>query len=548
MHSIRAKITLISSLSITIAILITAIIGCVYIANFGHESVEQELMLLCDTGESNLDYYFKSVEQSVKTVSKIIDSDLDNIDDANYNTDFAYHMLDARRIFSEAAKNANGVLTYYYRIDPSISDVTNEKGFWFVLEDKDFVEHEVTDISDDKNECKWFFEPKEQNKPVWLPPYATDNLGAIVVSYNVPVYRKGSFVGVVGIEIGYHTIGEQIKEIKVLNSGFAFIVENETGSIVYHPYIDILAMPEEERPNIPSGFLDAFMKNEHHVIYNFQGVDKHGYWMELSNNMSIVVSVPLSEITNTWGKVVWQIVAVTFAILVVVGLFTGLYSKQITKPLKELTLAAKQINDGNYNVDLKKRSNDEIGELTDTMGKLVDHLAEYIQDLNTIAYSDALTKVKNKSSFDKSLAEIQEQLDNKELSEFAIVMLDCDGLKDINDKYGHDKGDIYLKNSSTLMCLIFAHSDIYRIGGDEFAVILTGEDYKNRDKLRKAFIKRSKDACSFAKEDWERIEVSLGVATYDKDIDKNANDVLIYADHIMYENKRSRKKKPSETK
>ncbi len=544
MHSIRTKITLLSIISIVFAIFVIAVVGSVYVANNGHRNVEQSITLLCQTGKNNINYYLKSVEQSVNTVSNLIDQDLDDIDEANYVAEFSKHIEEAKVFFAKASENTNGVLTYYYRIDPEISDVTNEKGFWFTnLDGKGFVEHEVTDISDDQNECIWFYTPKETGEPVWLSPYVTDNLDAIVISYNVPVYRHNGFVGVVGIEISYHTLGEQIKDIKLLKSGFAYIIENLNGSIIYHPYIDILNMPEETRPSAPSGFYDEFSKGNHHISYTFQGVTKHSYWLNLSNNMSIVVCVPLSEINGTWQLVVWQIVAVALIVITIVTVATVLLTRRLTKPLKELTVAAEEINKGNYDIKLNYDKNDEIGVLIGTMNKLIDNLSTYIGGLNDLAYSDALTSVKNKSSFDIALNELQKRIDNHEKVEFAIAMFDCDGLKAINDKHGHDKGNVYLKNASMLMCKVFSHGNIYRIGGDEFVSILFDEDYKNREELKKEFFERSKEISSFAKEDWEEINVSLGIASYDSEIDACAEDVLIHADHLMYQNKREKKRK-----
>ena len=544
MHSIRTKIALLNVISIILAILVAATISSVYVANFGHQSVEQSLELLCVTGKNNINYYLKSVEQSVNTVSSLIDQDLDSIDESDFNAGFSKHIEEARVFFRESSENTNGVLTYYYRIDPSISDVTNEKGFWYTnLDNKGFVEHEVTDISDDKNECIWFYTPKNSGQPVWLSPYVTDNLDAIVISYNVPVYRHNDFVGVVGIEISYHTLGEQIKNIKVLESGFAYIIEDSDGSIIYHPYIDILSMPEEQRPSMPQGFFADFSKGQQHLTYTFEGVTKHAHWLHLTNNMSIVVCVPAGEIDGTWRGIVGQIALGGALTVLVIATITILLSRRLTKPLKELTLAAEEINKGNYDVELHSKRNDEIGVLTTTVNKLIDNLGTYIGDLNNLAYSDALTSVKNKSSFDIALNELQDRIDKKEDVKFAIAMFDCDGLKEINDKYGHDKGNVFLKNSSILMSKIFSHSDIYRIGGDEFVSILFGEDYENREELKKQFFDQSKEISKAAKKDYEKINVSIGIASFDKEIDAYAEDVLVHADHLMYQNKRERKRK-----
>ena len=139
------------------------------------------------------------------------------------------------------------------------------------------------------------------------------------------------------------------------------------------------------------------------------------------------------------------------------------------------------------------------------------------------------------------MKDLEEKVESKIELSFAIAIFDCDDLKLINDNYVHDKGNVYLKNSSNLICRVFEHSEVYRIGGDEFAVILFDNDYQNRNKLKKAFQEKCKQINAFASDDWEQIHVSLGIAVYDHKVDKTAQDVLIHADHLMYENKRERK-------
>ena len=548
-RTLRLRIAIINAIAVTASILITSIIGSISIANQGHENSEKTLSLLCQNGKNNLNNYFKSVEQSVNIVSGLIDDNLDQISDSEFNTKFANHVAQSKEAFLEAAIHTNGVLTFYYRMDPEITAVTSEKGFWFTnLDGQGFVEHEVTDISDSRNECPWFWIPKQTGESVWLTPYDTDSLQEVtVISYNSPVYRKSgentTFIGVVGIEISYNTLGEQIKNIKIHRTGFAYIVDNEDGSIIYHPHLDILNMPEDKRPSTPAGFAKSLKSNQHHIEYTFRGVKKHAYWMGLSNDMSIVVAVPLSEVNETWLKTVAIVGSVSLGLIALPVVFTILYTIRITKPLKELTEAAEKINEGDYNIELNYQGNDEIGVLTATTNKLVNHLRDYIDDLNALAYADTLTSTKNKSAFDAAISELQIRINSSDQPiEFAIAMFDCDNLKQINDKYGHDKGNIYLKNSSVLMSRVFQHSDIYRLGGDEFVIILLDDDFKNRNKLKDLFLERCKEICSLSKEPWEQIKVSVGIATFDPEIDNSVSDVLIHADHLMYENKRSRKK------
>ena len=142
------------------------------------------------------------------------------------------------------------------------------------------------------------------------------------------------------------------------------------------------------------------------------------------------------------------------------------------------------------------------------------------------------------------LDEMQSKLDDENGQEtaFAIGVFDCDNLKLINDKYGHEKGDIYLKTASRLICRIFQHSPVFRIGGDEFSVVLQNDDLMNRDVLTERFRRSMEEISAAADNDWEQVHVAMGIAVYDPKYDRNVNEVVRRADQIMYENKRVRKK------
>ena len=117
-------------------------------------------------------------------------------------------------------------------------------------------------------------------------------------------------------------------------------------------------------------------------------------------------------------------------------------------------------------------------------------------------------------------------------------MLDCNRLKVINDEYGHQHGDDYLRCSCRAICRTFAHSPVYRIGGDEFAVLLEGQDYVNRDELLKEFARVTEQTNAATSNPWEKVDVSLGMAVFDSVEDGSAEHVLHRADELMYLEKR----------
>ena len=534
MTSIRTKTTLLTICEIVITITVATLLGITAIRNIGNKSSDQMLWLLCESGEKNLDYYFESVEQSVEMVSAYVESDLAGLTAKQLEEYLPEHLENVKDIFTKMVYQTNGVLTYYYRIDPAFTK--NAKGFWFVnLDGEAFIEHEVTDITlydvEDTSALVWFTVPRSTGKPIWLPPYITDNLDVRVISYNTPIYLKDIFIGVIGIEIDYSTMAEQVDHITLYENGYAFINDPE-GTIIYHPKMDVTTMAEH--PKVPKGLLS----NDAYIRYKFDGVEKQAVWLPLHNGMRLNVTVPVSEINADWHSWIYQITIVSIVLLAVFVIITFRFTGHITKPLHELTESAEQVNKGNYDCKLDYKGNDEVGILTKAFNNLISHLKVYISDLNDLAYADALTSVHNKGAFDKYTHIIQEQIDKNEIKpEFGIIIFDCNDLKTINDTYGHDKGNLYLKNTCQLICDVFNHSPVFRIGGDEFTVILQNQDYHNRTELLKQFDKMSIETQTDAEDPWKPVDAARGLAVYDHSIDENINDVIRRADKLMYEDK-----------
>jgi diguanylate cyclase (GGDEF)-like protein len=530
MNSIRTKTTLLFVCVLIVVMTIITLLGVAAIRNIGNSSSEQMLFLLCESGQKDLNSYFESVEQSVEMVSAYVAADLEGLKEDQ----LAQHLTRVRDIFARLAYRTNGVLTYYYRIDPAISET--EKGFWYVnLDGNGFEEHEPTDITlydtDNTSALVWFTVPRATGTSIWLPPYITDNLDVRVISYNVPVYWNERFIGVIGIEIDYSTMAEQVDHITLYENGYAFINDAE-GSLIYHPHIDVASLTE------PLTVPDGLLTDHRDIRYTFEGVEKQAVCLPLSNGMRLNVSVPVSEINALWQRWINQIFVISVALIVIAVFITMRFTGRITKPLHELTEVAERINDGDYDSHLEYSGDDEVGILTSAVNKLTAHLKTYITDLNNLAYADALTSVHNKGAFDLYVAKMQTEMEasgNK--PEFAVCIFDCNELKAVNDQNGHDKGDIYIKATCALICEVFDHSPVFRIGGDEFAVVLQNADYEKREELLQRFDETELEWRTEADVSWEQVDVARGMAIYDPETDESVNDVVRRADKLMYEDK-----------
>ena len=211
-------------------------------------------------------------------------------------------------------------------------------------------------------------------------------------------------------------------------------------------------------------------------------------------------------------------------------------------------------------IDIDIKSNDEIGEIYQGIRgmqiRIIDYLRdmlalqkdkqkaeddlkdrdEQIDQLNIESHTDALTGVGNKAAYIKKLEELNRQMKESD-PEFAIVMTDLNNLKGINDEYGHRSGDLYIRGSCHMMCEAFKHSPVFRVGGDEFVAILTGQDYDNRREIVDQLRKDYEDSYNKTGESpWLRYSAAVGMAENSSG-DTTAEFVFKRADEEMYKDK-----------
>lgn len=152
-----------------------------------------------------------------------------------------------------------------------------------------------------------------------------------------------------------------------------------------------------------------------------------------------------------------------------------------------------------------------------------------------LANKDPLTGVKSRAAYESLEKELNEQIALGTVQPFAVVMCDLNWLKETNDNEGHEVGDQLIQDSSRAICRVFAHSPVYRVGGDEFVVVMRNSDYENREKLME-------EIRAFPLETRWEAPYACGMSEYRRGEDENVNDVFIRADAEMYENKKVLKK------
>ena len=158
-----------------------------------------------------------------------------------------------------------------------------------------------------------------------------------------------------------------------------------------------------------------------------------------------------------------------------------------------------------------------------------DNIVYYLKDRKKMLYRDKLTGLYNKAYFEEEMA----RLDTKRQLPISLIMGDINGLKLINDAFGHSMGDRALKKAAELMTDSFRDEDIIsRIGGDEFVILLP----MTTEKTALEIVERVKRKCENNPLEYIKINISFGVATKTS-VDEDINKVYKKAENRMYFNK-----------
>ncbi|WP_175444905.1 GGDEF domain-containing protein [Ruminococcus sp. YE71] len=261
------------------------------------------------------------------------------------------------------------------------------------------------------------------------------------------------------------------------------------------------------------------------------------------------------------------------ALLVLITLLIALIDvhtmqKMVTGPINRMKQATDKFayeteTDHQNNIavmeQLDIRTGDEIEDIYHLFVTFMKNNLKYMQNLSQAekdirfknaqigqisleAYKDNLTGVGSKAAYIKKAAELEEAMKEND-SGLAVVMVDLNNLKRINDEHGHKAGDTYISGCCRMICETFKHSPVYRIGGDEFVAILKGQDFDDRERLAGSLSSAFTESFgNSALEPWLRYSAAVGMAEQTPD-DSTFESLFQRADQAMYEAKNAFKAK-----
>lgn len=167
----------------------------------------------------------------------------------------------------------------------------------------------------------------------------------------------------------------------------------------------------------------------------------------------------------------------------------------------------------------------------------ITELKKMEEKLHTLSITDSLTGLYNRRGF-FIMADKHIKMARRMNSALLLFSIDLDGLKEINDRFGHQEGDLALIATANVLKATYRDSDVIaRIGGDEFVVIQIGADGKNIDVITARLLENIEHHNAIGNRNY-RLSISFGMSWYYPESPRSIDELLANADKMMYEQKR----------
>lgn len=531
-----------------------------------------QMNLFCEERADDINLEMVRIEDAVSSLARWTRSRIPDVEtikeDAELRDAIVDDADDLIRFMTEHNDFIEGAYIHYTLDVTGITD--REEGVYYTRNDDGnfktipFTQEEIVNdpVAED-----WYYGPIRLGEPAWTKPYYDYSVENYIVSYIEPVFIGDTPVAVIGIDISFARVIDWVDTFSYQKSGYMFLKEAD-GTVHYH-YDDLVNghMHGDEIDHVQENgdLMNEPATGTELVRYYFEGSDRAMAFVTLRNGMKLVLCDDYANIYNERDNAVVLMIILSVLITMLIAIVAVVMVNRITDPLRQITEAARAVSENNFDVDLPPENDDEIGELSkmtrlaienararaekaaskvreqerkiEKSAKVLKQQGDDLVAMKNLAYVDSLTNVKNKLAYDDTVEYINEKIRNG-TAEFAVIMCDLNYLKHINDNLGHMAGDEAIQKTASILCKAFPLSTVFRIGGDEFAVLPTGLDYARIDEKLDALKTMLESQRNMSDNYLDRISLAFGCAVFERGKDTTYQEVFERADKIMYEEKK----------
>ena len=369
---LMAKMLLLTVIPIIIVLIITGIFLLSQVKGMMHDLKKGDIDSQGQAAASSIDLYFTPFFTAAETIA---DTDcIQTLLKKAYTgaTSFGFQqdatgMADALAVMQTSTSNLDTSLQTIF-----IAGVTNNQ---YLLADGTYSDNTIVVV--DRPWCKMLLETP--NTVIVTPAYVDVITNGLVVTAAAGVYDGNTLIGVVGMDISLDALVKELADIAIGETGYLTVYDNDD-MLLYHPDSSLQMTP---MTNI--GYSDNMFNalsndgNSHAMEYTRVGIEYCGSvtYSQLTG-WHILSCMPYAEF-NQEVSLAKNIVNGSFAVcLIVLFIIIVLVSMAITVPIKTLNDAVGKLAEGNLDVEIKATSKNEIGQLANSVERLVERLKTYI--------------------------------------------------------------------------------------------------------------------------------------------------------------------------
>ena len=503
-RSIMTNLMLLEMATIFIAAMMLGAVSFVAISGIIDEHVDNDLQKMSVIYRERLSHTFNDTRMAINSMNRLALNELESYerlrDDEVYRNNYLATM---ERNFKAITESTAGSIGFYMQFS---SDFANS-GFICTRNPIDWgtklpaFNHQL--VNPYKNR---YHIPQERYLAQISEPYLNENTWRYMMSYVIPLQKDDRFIGIIGIDIDFDYIIHEIRRMSVYEHGYVCLLD-KNGDILY------------ANQNSNEAFKDK------KGVYETETYLSNGIWLK--------IAAFAHDIYEGRNNMLIHFVVVMLFVVIFLSFFSIWLAERGIQPLMLITEAARKIANGDLNVKISYNAQNELGNLVDSIKEMVAKLEVYM-------YRDKLTGVLNTAAYVRRIGEIEKRKKSEEIP-YAVAVFDANFLKRINDTYGHEAGNELIRRAASLIGKVFSNSHVYRIGGDEFVVILEGKDYEQRESLLELFDSESEKESFKVDEHELKVSIARGVAIYRKS--EEFAEIFRQADAAMYEHKSAIKAK-----
>lgn len=402
----------------------------------------------------------------------------------------------------------------------------------------------------DPRKRPWYKKAIASDELIISEPYISSETQDMIVSFSMSVKDGQRRIGVLGISVNLDRLLYALEDLHPIQNGTLFLLSKERRFLLSADHPEwLLKTPAEvgfsEISSIP------FLPDHFQADYDNEAALYMFTQSELTDWILLCV-IPESSIHSTSRQITQFLTFIYFFTLLTITIVVLLITRRITKPILNLSDLISKYANFRFNdkdqelLDHYTRKKDEIGVISNSiksmntnMSELIQNLTKTNQEIHFLAFHDSLTQLPNRLQF---IEHYKRTIHEDSLG--AVLLLDLDNFKVINDSLGHYFGDMVLEEiAQRLRNNPLENAFISRFGGDEFLILLEYKAQQGQEDSAVSFDRYLAQYIQSLLQLFERrfeingqsieLRFSMGISLFPKD-SSDINELFINADLAMY--------------